>query len=393
MEGIKLPKNIVKRSPLKSFMKWLKWAFLLMLVCIIGAAIFIKLNPTVAADITDNYLRPLIGDQRVIFLENIFFNISDVADRLVYQFKKPESPQFLGQSKNPQTSSTLDLTPIPVNQTLQPLSGEGIWNNLASADFPNTEVMASTFVRPDSQRSFTIVSIVQIDTKLLGIGSVAGIKEPGGSLKNFGTGVIPQNVLDNGNLIAAFNGGFLYNDGKYGMIVGAKTYVPLKIDAGTLVAYADGSVKILNYTGDNLGKNVVFARQNGPLIIDNNGETILSPSDYKIVRGRIFNGKKVLPNGIFTWRSGIGINKNGNLLYAVGNNLSPNSLTDALYLAGAESAIQLDINPSHVHFYVFNKTSGGAYNAIFLNKELERLNRSAQYLTGSPRDFFYLYKK
>lgn len=393
MEGIKLPKNIVKRSSLKSFMKWLKWAFLLMLVCIIGAAIFIKLNPTVAADITDNYLRPLIGDQRVVFLENIFFNISDVADRLVYQFKKPESPQFLGQSKNPQTSSTLDLTPIPVNQTFQSLSGEGIWNNLASAAFPNTEVMADTFVRPDSQRSFSIVSIVQINTKLLGIGSVAGIKEPGGSLKNFGTGVIPQNVLDNGNLIAAFNGGFLYNDGKYGMIVGDKTYVPLKIDAGTLVAYTDGSVKILNYTGDNLGKNVVFARQNGPLIIDNNEEIILSPSDYKIVRGRIFNGKKVLPNGTFTWRSGIGINKNGNLLYAVGNNLSPNSLTDALYLAGAESAIQLDINPSHVHFYVFNKTSGGAYNAIFLNKELERLNRSAQYLTGSPRDFFYLYKK
>ena len=87
------------------------------------------------------------------------------------------------------------------------------------------------------------------------------------------------------------------------------------------------------------------------------------------------------------------IDKMVNLLYAVGNNLSPASLEDALHMAGAVSAMQLDINPSHIHFYVFNKNNTGTYDAIFLNKELQALNRSAKYLTGSQRDFFYLYKR
>lgn len=68
--------------------------------------------------------------------------------------------------------------------------------------------MASTFLRPDPERSFAIVSVVQINTKLIGIGGVAGITQPGGSLGNFGTGLVPKNVLDSGNLVAAFNGGF-----------------------------------------------------------------------------------------------------------------------------------------------------------------------------------------
>ena len=393
MEKMRFLGNTTKRSRSKTFLKWFKRVFLIIIIFIVSAGIFIKVNPTAAADITDNYLRPIIGDQTVIFLENIFFSISDTVDHFVYKFKQPTAPQFLDQSKNLTAKSNLDLTPIPVNNTFGVLSGEGVWNNLASADFPNTEVMADTFIRPDPQRSFAIVSVVQINTKLLGIGSVAGTKEPGGSMGNFGTGLIPQDVLDSGNLVAAFNGGFLYNDGKYGMIIGDKVYAPLKPNTGTLVAYTDGSVKILNYTGANLGKDVVFARQNGPLIIDNNQETTLSPSDYKTIRGNIYNGTKIIPNGTFTYRSGIGVNKMGNLLYAVGNNLSPASLEDALQMAGAVSAIQLDINPSHIHFYVFNKNNTGSYDAIFLNKELQHLNRSAKYLTGSERDFFYLYKR
>ncbi len=394
MEEIRRYQNIVrKHSRLKTFTRWLKRVIVLIILFVIGAGIFVKLNPTAAADITDNYLRPLIGDQQVVFLENIFFNASDAVDHLTYKFKQPTAPQFLNQTKNLNTLSALDLTPIPSSQFFDSLPGEGVWNNLESADFPKMEVMADTFIRPDKERSFAIVSVVQINTKLLGVGSVAGTKEPGGSLGNFGTGIIPQNILDNGSLVAAFNGGFLYNDGKYGMITGDKTYAPLKNNTGTFAAYKDGSVKIFNYTGDNLGKNVVFARQNGPLIIDNNNETTLTPAEYKTIRGTIYNGKKIIPNGTFTYRSGIGVTETGNLLYAVGNNLSPTSLADALQMAGAKSAIQLDINPSHIHFYIFNKNNAGTYNAIFLNEELQRLNHSAKYLTGSERDFFYLYKK
>jgi hypothetical protein len=382
-----------KRSRAQTFKKWFKRIFFTLIILVVGAGVLIKFDAPLAANIADNYLRPIVGDKTVIFIENIFFNISDEVDKVVYQFKSPISPQFLDQSKNLTNQLGLDLTPIKVNSSFDTLSGEGVWNNLESTAFPNTEAMASTFIRPDSNRSFAMVSVVQINTKLVGIASIAGTKEPGGSLGNFGTGIIPQSVIDNGSLVAAFNGGFLYNDGKYGMIIGDKTYVPLKIGVGTLVAYTDGTVKLFNYTGDNLGNNVVFARQNGPLIIDNSEKATLSPTDYKKVQGRIYNGKEIVPDGTFTWRSGLGVTKTGNLLYAVGNNLSPESLANALQAAGAVTATQLDINPSHIHFYIFNKTETGEYKAIFLNKDLQRLNKSAQYLTGTTRDFFYLYKR
>jgi hypothetical protein len=95
MEEIKLHQNIVrKHSRFKTFMKWFKRIFLFLSVCLVGAGIFVKVNPTVAADITDNYIRPIIGDQTVVFIENIFFNISDAADHLLYRFKKPTAHQY-----------------------------------------------------------------------------------------------------------------------------------------------------------------------------------------------------------------------------------------------------------------------------------------------------------
>ena len=386
MEKTKLPKHKTKRSGVKTFLRWLKIILIILVVFIIAVGIFVKLDAPAAANIADNYLRPIIGDQRVIFLEDKLFNLSDSADKLIYDFKKPEGPQFLGENKVLNNSSTLDLTPLIPNQTLSPISDEGVWNNLSSAVSPDTEVMATTFIRPDSARSYAVVSIVQIDMKLLGIGSVAGTKEPGGSLGNPGTGLIPQDILDSDKLVAAFNGGFLYTDGQYGMIADNKTYAPLKIGVGTIAAYTDGSIKIFNYDGNNLGDNVFFARQNSPLIVDNGQVTIMSAASQKMY-GRVLHG------GTFTWRSGIGITKSGNLLYVAGNNLSPITLADALQTAGAVNAIQLDINPSQVHFYTFTKNSAGTYDSVALNKELQSLNKPARYFTGSQRDFFYLYQK
>lgn len=382
-----------KPSRFKKLKKWLKITIIFIIVCFIGAGVLIKLNAQFVANIADNYLRPLIGDKQVLALENIFFSLSDNANQVIYKFKQPTAPQFLGQKKILNASSALDLTPITTNQSFKPIVGEGVWNNLSSEVLPNEETMASTFIRPDPERSYAIVSVVQVDTKLMGLGSVAGTKEPGGPLKNFGPGVIPQNILKDGSLVAGFNGSFLYVDGAYGMIVGDKTFVPLKTNMGTIAAYTDGSIKIFNYDGNNLGKNVVFARQGGPLIIDNGEGIDPSSSNYNKVIGKVLYKNKVLPGGIFTWRSGIGITKNGNLLYAVGNNLSPTSLSDALYMAGAVSAIQLDINPAHIFFHILNKTSSGNYVSIPLNKEIPNLNHSLQYITGSQRDFFYLYKK
>lgn len=350
----------------------------------ITGIIFIKLNTSAAAEVTDKYLRPIFGDRQIVFLERIFFNASDSATKVVYDFKKPLAPQFIASNTGSSEPTSLDLSPVAPNSAFKALPNEGVWKNIPLAIFPNKEVMAYTFVRPDANRSFAIVSVVKIDTSALTIGSVAGTVEPGGKVGKYGAGRVPKNIVQSGGLVAAFDGGFQYRDGAYGMSVGTTTYLPLKSDLGTIVGYTDGTVKILNYVGQDFGNNVAFVRQNGPLLIENGSITVTDPTSTK-------RWGRVIGTDTATWRSGIGITKKGELLFAAGNNLSPQTLAQALQMAGAVNAIQLDINPHWVRFNIFNSTGSGNYDSAPLNTEMT--DGSKEYLHGYQKDFFYIYKK
>jgi hypothetical protein len=244
--------------------------------------------------------------------------------------------------------------------------------------------MAYTFLRPDSSRSFAVVSVVKLDMTRLTIGSVAGTVEPGGKVGKYGPGKVPKAIVQSGNLVAAFDGGFQYRDGAYGMIVDNTTYLPLKNNLGTLVGYENGNIQIIDYTGQDLGSNISFVRQNGPMLIKG-GDIVVANPDSTETWGR------VVGSDMYTWRSGIGITQNGQLLFAAGNDLSPQTLAQALQLAGAVNAIQLDINPHWVRFNIFESNGNGTYNSTPLNKDMA--DGSKEYLNGYQKDFFYIYKK
>lgn len=350
----------------------------------IAGAAFVKFDIPLAAEITDTYLRPIFGDRQIIFLEKIFFSVSDRATKVVYNFKKPLAPQFLGTDGKQNLQSSLELNSLPLNSLFTALNGEGVWHNIPLAIFPDKEVMAYTFVRPDSTRSFAIVSIVKIDISALNLGSVAGTVEPGGKIGKYGTGHVPKSIIQNGSLVAAFDGGFQYRDGAYGMIVGSTTYLPLKAELGTIVGYKNGTVKIFKYTGQQDITDTNFVRQNGPMLIENGSITVTNP-DNRQLWGRVVGADT------FTWRSGIGVTQQGELVFAAGNNLSPQTLAQALKIAGAADAIQLDINPHWVRFNIFNSIGSGQYDSAPLNKEMS--DGAKEYLNGYQKDFFYLYKK
>jgi len=364
-----------------------KISSLVILLVLISAIAFIKFDTAAAAQFTDSVLRPVFGARRVIGLEKIFFNLEDQAKQKTLDQSKLQAPVFTDQaSLQPGTAGggRLELASIPINNGFVGLKNEGVWQNRPLAAFPGQEVMAETFTRPDPARAFAIVTLVQIDSSKIVLGSVAGKKEPAGIVGKPGPGVVPKEIINAGRLIAAFDGGFQYRDGQYGMIVGNTVYLPLKDDVGTLVGYTDGSLKIVNYTGQDLGKNVAFVRQNCPILIDNGTMAVTDPKN-KDLWGR------TLTADIYTWRSGLGLTKNGDLLFAVGNNLTPATLATALRSAGAVSAIQLDINPSWVRFNVFESIGNGQYRSQPLTRDLK--DGSAQYLGGYSKDFFYLYRK
>jgi len=369
----------------KKYIRWLSVVFAVVFALFLGAVIFIKFYTAEAAAFTDNYLRPIVGDNVVIHLEKAFFNASDKAQQIEYRSKTPEAPVFTDSNQQPvaRVSGGMTLSDIPT-ENFSALPKEGVWLNRRLTAFPGSEVAANTFTRPDPSRPYAIVTLLKIDMSKVSLGSVAGIKQPGGQVGKPGPGKVPGNIVASGKLIAAFDGGFQYRDGAYGMIVGDTTYLPLKNDLATLVGYRDGTLKLVDYTGQNLGSNIAFVRQNCPMLIENGQISILDPAK-KSLWGR------TPTSSIYTWRSGIGLDANGNLVFAVGNNLTPLSLATALKSAGALNAMQLDINPSWVRFNFFEHTGGSDYTTATLTRDLK--DGSKDYLNGYEKDFFYLYQK
>jgi hypothetical protein len=190
-------------------------------------------------------------------------------------------------------------------------------------------------------------------------------------------------VTSSSGLVAAFNGGFQYIDGQYGMVVAGTTYVPLRPGVGTLTIYQDGTLTINRYQATHAPvKPVEAIRQNGPLILDGGNITPDVISGGYAVWGR------TTTNSMYTWRSGVGLTGNGNLIYAVGPSLTAQTLAEALKAGGATEAIQLDINAYWVRFVTFTEESSGNYSYESILNTLA--NGGSEYLHGYNKDFFYM---
>ncbi len=353
---------------------------------LIATVIFVYLNPTVlAAQAADSDLRPLLGDKDTITLESLYFNLSDDINKIIYRYITPNTDIFYSSAGSPADSHEMtNLVPVILRNNVFPLPFEGVWKTINNPLFPEYTVLAKTFVRPDPSRPYAVVSFVKMDMSKLGIRVQAGTYYPGGTHGVYGPGVIPQNIQQSNILVAAFNGGFMEKDGHYGMVVNHKVYVPLRNSLATLVMYSDGSVKMVDYQGQPLGANVVGIRQNGAFLVRNGVITSFAENSQD-------SWGRTITNSMYTWRSGIGITKNGNLIYAAGNSLTPQTLAVALEKAGVVDAMQLDINPPWVRFIIYDPLGNGNYSFYPLLKAMK--DGGYAYLHGYNKDFFYVYKK
>jgi hypothetical protein len=94
-----------------------------------------------------------------------------------------------------------------------------------------------------------------------------------------------------------------------------------------------------------------------------------------------------LGNAIRVWRSGLGIDRHGNLIYAAANDMTVGSLAQVLRRAGAVRAMELDINVYWTSFITYRHP--GAKGAANLVASMDRSNQ--RYLTTEDRDFFGVY--
>ena len=122
-----------------------------------------------------------------------------------------------------------------------------------------------------------------------------------------------------------------------------------------------------------------FARQNLPLIVSG-GRPNPNLSDGP-------EWGATLGNAIRVWRSGIGVDANGNLIYVAADNQTVGSLAQILIRAGAVRAMELDINSYWVTFISYARPFAGQPSSL-----LPSMTRGPyRYLSPDDRDFFAVF--
>jgi hypothetical protein len=183
-------------------------------------------------------------------------------------------------------------------------------------------------------------------------------------------------------LLATFNSGFTWRDGHGGFVADGRTYEPLRSGLATLIAYRDGHVNVVSWNGGSRpGLSVIHARQNLPLIVDRGH---LTPH---LSSGREWGA--TLGNAIRVWRSGVGIDRHGNLVYAAADYQTVTSLAEILVRAGAVRAMELDINAEWPTFISYGR--GGSRDPVKLVPNSQQ--SSNRYLVPDDRDFFAVYRR
>lgn len=307
---------------------------------------------------------------------------SQPASTAVARLQSPATaaPRTTTTTVAPTTTTTVAPLPAPAALTppvSPPLAGEGAWQP-AGDPVRGGYAVYTTHLRPAA--GLPEVGVAWIDTAAARLALYAGTAEPYGSWPQRGyvaPAVQPQ-------LLAAFNSGFKiysYRTGWYEQGVAA---VPLQAGAASLVIFANGSATVGEWGRDvGPGASVYAVRQNLGLLVDHGAPTpaAANPSLWGAVLG----------GGSVTWRSGVGVTPGGDLVYVGGPQLTPELLATTLVAAGAERAMELDINPEWVSFATFSHTPSGPVAGT--NLIPGSYFSADHYLAPYSRDFFAVFSR
>ncbi len=266
--------------------------------------------------------------------------------------------------------------PSPIAPVIHPaLPGEGTWHGTGPLVHGSSPVLVTTF-RPDPVYPQLVAGVAWIDHSLTRLTLYPGRYEPPSA------GSTPAEVpmQQRSSLLATFNSGFRLEDDLGGFVAAGHEYAPLKDGQATLIGYRNGTVNVTTWHGGPTpGPDVEFARQNLPLIVAGGrlNPSLSNPSLWGATVG----------NAVRVWRSGVGIDAHGNLIYAAADIQTAQSLAEILKRAGAVRAMELDINYDWTTFNFY-----GTWNAGRAEKLLPGMSRPAtRYLTPDDRDFFAVF--
>ncbi len=236
----------------------------------------------------------------------------------------------------------------------------------------------TAWYRPDPRHPTLVAGALWIDPRAATLDLVAGTKEPGGGPWP-GEARIPTGVRS--STVAAFNSGFLLRDSGGGFYEDGTTKGRLEPGMASLVIDRSGTPSLGEWGRDvRMTSGTQAVRQNLHLIVDGS----------RPVRGLVDNADRLWGSRKsqlqWTWRSGLGIDAAGNLVYVAGDHFTLTTLADALTQAGAVRGMQLDIHTNMVTANLFRLGTGDPRTAPV--KLLPSMSQPAtRYRAADQRDF------
>ena len=351
---------------------------------------------------------PWIGPAPIAWLEERVFWLKDTAKQVAFKLHGADpADELKTNGKDDVTAppvATLDGSKgavddaswPPPNLTSiwkQPEPGEGVWVQPKLPWMKKIEgappAFMRTFVRPDSERPYSEIILVAMDSRQLDLQMEAGTEDPKPLTGNHGPGRIPRDPAISTRVVAAWNGAFKTEHGNYGMMVHGRVLLPPQPSAATVVTLKDGRAELGSWgpsqsVGGIVGvpdSEIDSFRQNLDPLIDN-GE--INPTK------RSLWGYTLPGNGMQTERSGMCVTGGGQIVYAWGEDASATTLAKAMKMAGCTYGMHLDMNPKHTGFIFasIDDLKARKYHSETLTPLMEI--STDRYLEYAPKDFFYM---
>jgi len=272
--------------------------------------------------------------------------------------------------------------PPPITPVFpHPLPGEGVWKPAGPPVDGGPPVLVTTF-RPELDYPQLVAYVAWFDHTRTEIGYYPGRYEPPNAAVR-GPMMVPYD--QRWRLLATFNGGFTYTDGDNGSADNGRTNEPLKDGNATLIGYRDGRVAIVKWSGGpNVGPDVAWARQSlAPIVWNGKLNPQLNDNPNSPQWGYTLGGLTRV------WRSGVGIDARGNLIYVAADGQTVITLAKILQHAGAVRAMEFDINPE---WHTLITYIHGAHGLVPTMVGPNPMQSPDRYLVPDDRDFFAVYQ-
>ena len=146
------------------------------------------------------------------------------------------------------------------------LPGEGVWHPTFAGGGARPPVLITSF-RPEPDYPQLVAGVAWIDHTRTSVMLYPGISEPAVTMPSRGPAEVPVTLRC--RLVATFNSAFKLQRFRGGFAYDGHTYAPMRPNTATILRYRDGRVDVISWHGgSDVRPNVLYARQNLPLIVN-----------------------------------------------------------------------------------------------------------------------------